>query len=146
VHKTDGRTHARTGVTLNALPPFFEWRGHKNKFHNFTFLQVFGAHQFGRMKEALCACVCRQDCSVLVASDVVWFPLPAGEYVNPICQPNTGGQAGGAWHTAGRLGRALLTFIFALNIIIFYVIFMVHRLDDTCHQYISLVNVESHFL
>ena len=27
---TDGRTHARTGVTLNAPPPFFEWRGHKN--------------------------------------------------------------------------------------------------------------------
>ena len=27
--RTDGRTHARTGVTLNASPPFFEWRGHK---------------------------------------------------------------------------------------------------------------------
>ena len=27
---TDGRTDARTGVTLNAPPPFFEWRGHKN--------------------------------------------------------------------------------------------------------------------
>ena len=26
---TNGRTHARTGVTLNAPPPFFEWRGHK---------------------------------------------------------------------------------------------------------------------
>jgi len=26
----DGRTHAWTGVTLNAPPPFFEWRGHKN--------------------------------------------------------------------------------------------------------------------
>jgi len=26
----DGRTHARTGVTLNAPPPFFEWRDHKN--------------------------------------------------------------------------------------------------------------------
>ena len=26
----DGRMHARTGVTLNAPPPFFEWRGHKN--------------------------------------------------------------------------------------------------------------------
>jgi len=25
----NGRTHARTGVTLNAPPPFFEWRGHK---------------------------------------------------------------------------------------------------------------------
>ena len=28
--RTDGRMHARTGVTLNAPPPFFEWRGHKN--------------------------------------------------------------------------------------------------------------------
>jgi len=28
--RTDGRTHARTGVTLNGPPPFFEWRGHKN--------------------------------------------------------------------------------------------------------------------
>ena len=26
----DGRTHERTGVTLNAPPPFFEWPGHKN--------------------------------------------------------------------------------------------------------------------
>ena len=26
---TDGRTDERTGVTLNAPPPFFEWRGHK---------------------------------------------------------------------------------------------------------------------
>jgi len=30
---TDGRTHARThaqtGVTVNAPPLFFEWRGHK---------------------------------------------------------------------------------------------------------------------
>jgi len=25
--------HARTGVTLNAPPPFFEWRGHKKKSH-----------------------------------------------------------------------------------------------------------------
>ena len=24
------RTHAQTGVTLNAPPPYFEWRGHKN--------------------------------------------------------------------------------------------------------------------
>ena len=24
----DGRTHARTRVTLNAPPPFFKWRGH----------------------------------------------------------------------------------------------------------------------
>ena len=28
--RTDELTHARTGVTLNAPPPFFEWRGHKN--------------------------------------------------------------------------------------------------------------------
>jgi len=28
---TDGRTHARTGVTLNAPPPFFECRGHKKR-------------------------------------------------------------------------------------------------------------------
>ena len=27
--RTDGRTQAGTGVTLNAPPPFFEWRGHK---------------------------------------------------------------------------------------------------------------------
>ena len=27
--KADARTHARTGVTLNAPPPFFEWGGHK---------------------------------------------------------------------------------------------------------------------
>jgi len=27
---TKFRTDARTGVTLNAPPPFFEWRGHKN--------------------------------------------------------------------------------------------------------------------
>jgi len=26
--RTDGRTHAWIGVTLNAPPPFFEWRGH----------------------------------------------------------------------------------------------------------------------
>ena len=25
-------THARTGVTLNAPPPFIEWRGHKNSY------------------------------------------------------------------------------------------------------------------
>jgi len=25
----NGRTHAQTGVTLNAPPPFFEWLGHK---------------------------------------------------------------------------------------------------------------------
>jgi len=25
----NGRTHTRTGVTLNAPPPFFERRGHK---------------------------------------------------------------------------------------------------------------------
>jgi len=30
--RTHGRTNARTGVTLNAPPPFFEWRGHKK--HN----------------------------------------------------------------------------------------------------------------
>ena len=30
---TDVRTYGRTVVTLNALPPFFEWRGHK-KGHN----------------------------------------------------------------------------------------------------------------
>jgi len=29
-----GRTHARTGVTLNVPPPFFEWRGHKNFINN----------------------------------------------------------------------------------------------------------------
>jgi len=28
--RTDGQTHARAGVTLNAPPQFFEWRGHKN--------------------------------------------------------------------------------------------------------------------
>jgi len=28
--RTHARTHAQTGVTLNAPPPFFEWRGHKN--------------------------------------------------------------------------------------------------------------------
>jgi len=28
--RTHGQTHAQTGVTLNAPPPFFEWRGHKN--------------------------------------------------------------------------------------------------------------------
>ena len=28
--RTDARTHGRTGVTINAPPPFFEWRGHKN--------------------------------------------------------------------------------------------------------------------
>ena len=26
----EARTDARTGVTLYAPPPFFEWRGHKN--------------------------------------------------------------------------------------------------------------------
>jgi len=26
--RTDGLTHARTGVTLSAPPQFFEWRGH----------------------------------------------------------------------------------------------------------------------
>ena len=39
---TDGRTHARTGVTLNAPPPFFQWRGHKNYIvaqHNLVFSQ-----------------------------------------------------------------------------------------------------------
>ena len=30
--RMDGRTHARTGVTLNAPPPFFEWRGIKSPF------------------------------------------------------------------------------------------------------------------
>jgi len=30
--RTHGRTGGRTGVTLNAPPPFFEWRGHKNDF------------------------------------------------------------------------------------------------------------------
>jgi len=29
--RTDRRTHARTGVTLNAPLPFFEWRGHKKE-------------------------------------------------------------------------------------------------------------------
>ena len=29
--RTHGRTDARTGVTLYAPPPFFEWRGHKNQ-------------------------------------------------------------------------------------------------------------------
>jgi len=28
--RTDARTDSQTGVTLNAPPPFFEWRGHKN--------------------------------------------------------------------------------------------------------------------
>ena len=30
--RTNARTNARTGVTLNAPPPFFEWRGHTNEF------------------------------------------------------------------------------------------------------------------
>jgi len=30
--RTHGQTHARTGVTLIAPPPFFEWRGHKIRF------------------------------------------------------------------------------------------------------------------
>jgi len=30
---SDGRTDARTGVTLNAPPPFFEWRGHNYKYN-----------------------------------------------------------------------------------------------------------------
>jgi len=29
--RTDARTHARTEVTVNAPPPFFEWRGHNYK-------------------------------------------------------------------------------------------------------------------
>ena len=37
--RTDERTDARTGVTLNAPPPFFEWRGHKNAF-NYQNLQI----------------------------------------------------------------------------------------------------------
>jgi len=27
--RTHGRMHAQTGVTINAPPPFFEWRRHK---------------------------------------------------------------------------------------------------------------------
>jgi len=30
-----GRTHARTGVTLNEPPPFFEWRGHNKNIMAF---------------------------------------------------------------------------------------------------------------
>jgi len=29
----NGRTNARTGVTLNAPPPFFEWQGQKKIFY-----------------------------------------------------------------------------------------------------------------
>jgi len=32
---TDGRTDAQTGVTLNAPPPFFEWRGHKKSYKGY---------------------------------------------------------------------------------------------------------------
>ena len=35
--RTHGRTNARTGVTLNAPPPFFEWRGHKKDVRNYFF-------------------------------------------------------------------------------------------------------------
>jgi len=40
--QTDGRTNARTGVTLNAPPPFFEWWGH-NKLKTHCFI-AYASH------------------------------------------------------------------------------------------------------
>jgi len=40
---TDRHTYARTGVTLNAPPPFFEWRGHKNIINILATKDMFSA-------------------------------------------------------------------------------------------------------
>jgi len=39
--RTDSQTHAQTGVTLNAPPPFFEWRGHKKQVIISTEAEIF---------------------------------------------------------------------------------------------------------
>jgi len=39
--RTDAGTHGQTEVTLNAPPPFFEWRGHKN--HGRPWLKEHGS-------------------------------------------------------------------------------------------------------
>ena len=48
-----GQTHTRTRVTLNAPPPFFEWRGHKKNVCR-RMLGVWTDGETNRFKTASC--------------------------------------------------------------------------------------------